>query len=193
MLKNKLTIVVSIAALGFAAYGCSSGNSSSPAKPGTNSPAKAAVSQDKKVLQGQAGSLINGNWSCNEGQCSTPERLQISKDLTSFIQTETVVSKQGNNCDVSLNSAVTVSSINDNGRVATINAQILDGQQAYAGDPDDGTDCYDSVFTNDNPDADQKEMQKPVAITITLDRSNGTLSVAPTNNSGPAQVFVKSN
>ena len=131
-----------------------------------------------------------------------PARLEISKDLSSFVQTSNQIISQKDvdsqndgqddnqdeikyTCNISVSKTLTISSINDNGKVAVISAKVLDGQETYNGDRDDGTPCFDTVEVANNPDGDEEELEakNPVAITITLDRTKGTLSIAPSNKS----------
>lgn len=200
MLKPKYNkfVALSIVAAALILGGCDSGSGGSNNKPAMKQPQRApsptpsSAADKQAALQKQAGGVITGKWVCNPGQCSVSETLQISSDLSSYVQTQVVTSPKNYNCKVDQASTVTISTVSDNGKVATISASMLDGKATYDGDPQDGTDCYDSIFGKDNEEADLRELtDKPVATTIILDRTQETLSIGPSDNSKPAQVFVK--
>jgi hypothetical protein len=208
--NSKSLIVVSIAALSFALFGCSGSNSSSnPAKPATSKAAKlsAAAQAAANAAQAaanlkQAGAIIGGNWSCSGDDCDTNEQLQIAADLSTFVEQALWTSPQNSSCQVSQGETVTVSAIQDNGKVATITANMVSTDLSYLGDPEDGTDCDNAVYQYNNPtpsDNASKSNSNSSSqnFTISLDRKKGILSLTTVSSaskvSGPVQTFVKAN
>jgi len=194
--RNKSRIVVSIAALSFALFGCSGNNSSSPnpAKPAAGSAAKLSAKAQASANAKQAGALIGGNWTCSGDDCDTNEELQIAADLSTFVEQAMWTSPQKSSCQVSQGETVTVSAIQDNGQVATITANMVSTDLSYLGDAEDGTDCEDAVFTYNSSMTKKNNTQ---SFTITLDRNKKTLSLTTVASgsatSGPVQTFVKAN
>jgi len=200
--KNKSMIVVSIAALSFALFGCSGSNSSSnPAKPATSKAAKlsaaaqaAANAAQLAANAKQAGALIGGNWSCSGDDCDTNEELQIAADLSTFVEQAMLTSPQGSSCLVSQGETVSISGIRDNGQVATITANMASADLSYLGDAEDGTDCSDAVFSYNNSMTKKNNTQ---SFTIVLDRNKKTLSLTTiagsSKENAPVQIFVKAN
>jgi hypothetical protein len=212
-IKNKSIVALSIAIIGFALVGCGSGSSSSSNKPPTSKvAAKPSPSpSNQSALQNQAGSILNGDWSCLGDSCKVQEDaeesdnlkssnlqasglqlsdLVISKDLTSFVQkgskNVTQTDDDGENpqsyeCNESMQNTLNISKIQDNGKVAVITAQILFGEASYDGQKGDGTPCYSLASDESNLDADDKELEekKSKTVTITLDRTADTLTIAP--------------
>jgi hypothetical protein len=139
--------------------------------------------------------LKNSHYQVSDLQLTS---LEISKDLTSFAQKETKHVLQANedqngdqgqeapsSCHESIKNSLTVSNIQDNGNVAVITVQILSGETKHEEAMGDADFCDDVAFIESNPSADDRELEekKSKAVTITLDRSKETLTIASVANS----------